>query len=134
MVQIASWAVGDPAGIEVRICDQSIGIPADQLEAILERFYRMLQVRLSWMTTPASEGIGLGLAICASMVRVHQGRIWAEGKSGEGPTYVSTLPIPAAQPKGKLPELNEAAPLRGASHEQLTNASTPAYGGRNEHR
>lgn len=84
MVQIASWAVGDPARIEVRICDQSIGIPADQLEAILERFYRMPQVRLSWMTTPASEGIGLGLAICASIVRAHQGRIWAEGKSGEG--------------------------------------------------
>jgi signal transduction histidine kinase len=123
-VRVTARTVGDPAEIEVRISDQGIGIPADQLEAIFEKFYRAPQVRLPWATTPSTEGTGLGLAICVSIVRAHQGRIWAESRPGEGSTFVFTLPIPADRPKGNLPELNMAAPATGASGEQRTDAST----------
>jgi two-component system sensor histidine kinase KdpD len=124
VVRVTARTVGDPAEIEVRISDQGIGIPADQLEAIFEKFYRAPQVRLPWATTPSTEGTGLGLAICVSIVRAHQGRIWAESRPGEGSTFVFTLPIPADRPKGNLPELNMAAPATGASGEQRTDAST----------
>lgn len=72
----------------VRISDQGRGIPADELEAIFERFHQV---------DPGGDrkerGTGLGLAIARTIVAQHGGRIWAESKLGAGSTFSFTLPL-----------------------------------------
>ena len=70
------------------VSDTGVGIPADKLEAVFERF---LQI-----TKNDRRGVGLGLYISKCIVQGHGGRIWAESKSGEGSTFCFTLPIHAA--------------------------------------
>lgn len=41
------------------------------------------------------EGTGLGLAICRKIVEIHNGKIWAEAKEGEGATFYVSLPVSA---------------------------------------
>jgi signal transduction histidine kinase len=65
--------------------DTGVGIPAEMLEAVFERF---LQV-----TVNDRRGLGLGLYISKCIVEGHGGRIWAESKLGEGSTFSFTLPI-----------------------------------------
>jgi hypothetical protein len=74
----------------VRVTDQGIGIPAHELKAIFNKFYRVKQVQLPW-TTRRPMGTGLGLAICAGIVQAHGGRIWAESTPGKGSTFAFTL-------------------------------------------
>ncbi|HYD53870.1 MAG TPA: ATP-binding protein, partial [Gemmatimonadaceae bacterium] len=82
------------AGVEggevlLRVIDEGRGIPADQLDAIFDRF---AQVQAS----DATRGSGLGLAIARAIVRQHGGRIWAESVEGRGSTFLVALP--AADP------------------------------------
>jgi signal transduction histidine kinase len=74
--------------VHISVSDTGAGIPADQLEAIFERF---LQV-----TRNDRRGVGLGLYISKCIVQGHGGRIWAESTRGEGSTFYFTLPIHAA--------------------------------------
>nr|HET6904774.1 ATP-binding protein [Ktedonobacteraceae bacterium] len=74
--------------IEIRIHDQGIGIPKEQLERVFERFHR-LDTRL----TREVNGLGLGLAICKRIVELHDGVIWAESEPGQGSTFYVWLPM-----------------------------------------
>jgi signal transduction histidine kinase len=74
--------------IEIRIHDQGIGIPEEQLERIFEHFHR-LDTRL----TREVNGLGLGLAICKRIVELHDGVIWAESEPGQGSTFYVWLPM-----------------------------------------
>jgi signal transduction histidine kinase len=65
-----------------------IGIPADELERVFERFYRSDPSRQR-----EQGGSGLGLAIARSIVEKHNGRIWAESQPGQGTTIVIQLPL-----------------------------------------
>jgi two-component system sensor histidine kinase KdpD len=93
------------AELEVRVTDQGIGIPKEELQAIFDRFYRVQHVRLPWTNRPPI-GTGLGLAICAGIIHAHGGRIWAESTLGHGATFIFTLPIPTNHPQGSLPEVD----------------------------
>lgn len=68
------------------IADQGVGIPADEAEAIFEKFVQSRQ------TKTGAGGTGLGLAICREIVRAHEGRIWAENASGGGAVFYVVLP------------------------------------------
>ena len=69
------------------VADEGRGIPADQLEAVFERFR---QVEAA--DHREKGGTGLGLAIARAIVEQHAGRIWAESELGAGATFRFTLP------------------------------------------
>ena len=71
-----------------RVHDQGIGIPPKDLERVFERFYRV-----ETETAQNVRGVGLGLAICQSIIGAHGGHIWVKSSPGEGSTFYFTLPI-----------------------------------------
>ncbi len=92
--------------LEVRVTDEGIGVPATELRAIFDKFYRIHDVHLPWATDRPPTGTGLGLAISDNIIRAHGGRIWAESAPGEGTTFIFRLPIPDDTPQGALPEVS----------------------------
>ena len=75
--------------LEILVCDNGIGIPVEHLERIFDRFHRV-DTRL----TREVNGLGLGLAICKSIVEMHDGLIWAENRSdGKGSIFHVRLPL-----------------------------------------
>ena len=75
--------------LEICVCDTGIGIPAEHLERIFDRFHRV-DTRL----TREINGLGLGLTICKRIVELHDGSIWAEnGPEGQGSTFNVRLPV-----------------------------------------
>jgi two-component system phosphate regulon sensor histidine kinase PhoR len=79
-----------PAGqwMVVSVRDTGIGIPAQDLPRIFERFYKVDRAR-----TRNAGGTGLGLAIAKHLVEGHGGRLWADSTEGQGSTFSFTLPV-----------------------------------------
>ena len=69
------------------ICDRGIGIPADEIQQVFERFHRGRQV-----SSTNYGGLGLGLYITKQIVERHGGAIWVESKEGTGTTFFFSLP------------------------------------------
>ncbi|MDT0304526.1 sensor histidine kinase [Streptomonospora wellingtoniae] len=76
--------------VEISVADQGIGIPAQDLERIFERFYRVDAAR-----SRATGGTGLGLAIVKHIMTHHRGEVTVWSKEGSGSTF--TLRLPNAQ-------------------------------------
>ncbi|HEY9151790.1 MAG TPA: ATP-binding protein [Anaerolineales bacterium] len=79
--------LAESAGGEVRfgVKDTGIGIPAEDVSRIFERFYRVDKSR-------AGSGTGLGLSIARHIIETHQGRIWVDSIEGQGSTFFFTIP------------------------------------------
>ncbi len=69
------------------VADTGIGIPADALPHIFDRFYRVDQSR-----SHETGGTGLGLAIVTQIVAAHHGKIEVESMVGKGTTFRLELP------------------------------------------
>jgi signal transduction histidine kinase len=75
------------AFLEICVCDFGIGIPAEHVSHIFERFY---QVDTSLVREV--NGLGIGLTICNYLVALHHGRIWVESCSAGGSAFHVWLP------------------------------------------
>lgn len=91
-VSISAMDMGD--AVQVSVADTGIGIPADRLEHIFERFYQV-----DGTATRHYRGTGLGLTICKHIVEYHGGRIWAESVEGKGSTFHFILPKVQPEPE-----------------------------------
>jgi two-component system phosphate regulon sensor histidine kinase PhoR len=72
----------------ISVKDQGIGIPAEHLDRIFERFYRVDRSR-----TQDPGGTGLGLAIVRHIALLHQGAVEVESHAGEGSLFRLRLPL-----------------------------------------
>lgn len=71
----------------ITVKDEGIGIPAEDLAHIFDRFYRVDRAR-----SRAMGGTGLGLAISREVIEQHDGEIWAESINRDGTTFYIALP------------------------------------------
>jgi signal transduction histidine kinase/DNA-binding NarL/FixJ family response regulator len=76
------WAV-------LRVEDHGVGIPADELGRVFDRFYRGSNV------PPDSRGSGIGLHGVRKIVEQHGGTLSVESRGGEGSTFTVRLPVQA---------------------------------------
>ena len=77
----------DGDGVLVTVSDRGAGILPGDLERIFEPFF----------TTHAG-GMGLGLAVCRSIIGAHGGKLWASNNEGAGASFHFTLPARASAP------------------------------------
>jgi PAS domain S-box-containing protein len=71
------------------VADTGVGIPADDLPHVFDRFWQAEQT--------ARLGTGLGLSIARGIVEAHGGRLWVESQVGVGSTFSFTLPLADAK-------------------------------------
>jgi signal transduction histidine kinase len=71
----------DTGGVRVAVRDSGPGLGQTDLERVFASFY-----------TTKSGGMGLGLAICRSIIEAHGGRIWATMQAPRGAVFEFTLP------------------------------------------
>jgi len=92
------WVIVEslPEHARISVKDTGIGIPANNLESVFERFFQVES-----HLTRRHTGLGLGLSVAKTMVELHGGRIWAESVEGQGSTFTILLPV-------HPPEINDA--------------------------
>lgn len=83
-----SGRLSDGNAIELCVQDDGPGIPAESLERVFERFYRVDKAR-----SREQGGTGLGLSIVKHIVQSHGGRVWARSELGKGAAFYFTLPV-----------------------------------------
>jgi PAS domain S-box-containing protein len=72
---------GHAKGVLVSVRDSGSGIDPECLERVFEAFY-----------TTKSDGVGMGLSICRSIIDTHGGRLWAGANDSRGAVFQFTLP------------------------------------------
>jgi PAS domain S-box-containing protein len=83
--------------VQVSVSDTGIGIPAEALERVFDRFYQV-----DGSPTRHYRGTGLGLTISKHIIEYHHGKIWAESAEGEGSTFTFVLPKQIAAEEDQL--------------------------------
>lgn len=88
-IRASSEEAKDPAGhLRLSVSDTGIGIPAEELPHIFERFKQVGNT-----LTDKPKGTGLGLSICKEILTCLGGRIWAESTPGKGSAFHVVLPV-----------------------------------------
>jgi signal transduction histidine kinase len=77
----------DGSTVMVSVQDFGIGLSDSEHERIFDRFYR------SSKTNIGTAGFGLGLYICAQIIKQHNGKIWVDSLEGKGSTFYFELPV-----------------------------------------
>jgi len=78
--------------IKISVKDNGVGIPESKLNNIFDRF-----IQVDRSLTRQHEGIGIGLFIVNSLVKMHGGKIYVKSKPGEGSEFSVKLPAKTVQ-------------------------------------
>jgi len=98
VVRVAS----DEDVLHVAIQDSGIGIPADKLGRIFEKFERVDD-----RDTRSAGGTGIGLFLVKHLVERHQGHINVESELGKGSSFIFEIPLRPAQADQEMRQLDE---------------------------
>ncbi len=79
--------------VRVRVTDNGIGIPADDIDHVFDKFYRV------GVNKKQARGTGLGLNLVKQIIeKLHNGKVFVTSKVGQGSTFGFELPIAAGEP------------------------------------
>ncbi len=84
--QVRVTAVENPVDIAISVEDEGIGIPAQELGNVFDKYFRVRS------TNKKFEGVGLGLAIVKNVVEQHGGQIGVESEEGKGSKFTFSIP------------------------------------------
>ncbi|HKU14897.1 MAG TPA: ATP-binding protein [Steroidobacteraceae bacterium] len=87
-IAVAVRAAADGNAALIEVADTGIGIPAEELPRLFERFYRVAGAR-----GRSFEGSGIGLALVHELVRLHGGSIEVDSVPGRGTTFAVRIPF-----------------------------------------
>lgn len=93
--EITITASQDETVVKIAVADRGAGIPAEYLEQVFDKFYRVEQPK-------SVSGTGLGLSICKGIIESHGGDIYAENRPGGGTIMTFAIPF------GEQPEIEAA--------------------------
>jgi PAS domain S-box-containing protein len=108
--QVLVDVVGTEDKVIVSIKDSGIGIPAEDMPHLFQKFYRVDNV-----DTRQIGGTGLGLYLCRRLAETMGGRIWVESEYKKGSTFYLELPRIDNQDAGRLAEQQTADAAKAAA-------------------
>jgi signal transduction histidine kinase len=86
--EVVVGARHDVGVVVFRVQDQGVGIQANALPKLFNKFYRVDNT-----ATRNIGGTGLGLALVKDLVAAHHGQVWVESTLGKGSTFFFTVPV-----------------------------------------
>jgi signal transduction histidine kinase len=86
-VELAFVKSGNGAWIQVAVSDTGPGIAPEEARLIFDEFYQISQPHQEKI-----QGVGLGLAICKKLIKLHGGKIYVVSTVGQGSTFYFTVP------------------------------------------
>ena len=92
---------------ELRVRDTGIGIPAEELPRLFERFHRVQNAR-----GRTHEGTGIGLALVQELVKLQGGSVRVESTLGRGSTFIVSIPMGGGGPS--RPKIGESRHVSAA--------------------
>jgi signal transduction histidine kinase/CheY-like chemotaxis protein len=102
LIDVSGEVVDETVQLKVRVEDTGIGIPADKLQTVFEKF-----AQVDGSSTRRHEGTGLGLAIAARLVDLMGGTIGIESEVGRGSVFWFAVPLPVHEAGAR----NEIVPV-----------------------
>jgi len=81
--------------VQVRVSDMGVGIAAEDLSKVKEKFYK---------ANNTVRGSGIGLAIADEIIKQHDGILMVDSKEGAGTTVTIVLPYEKPEPKSEIVE------------------------------
>ena len=100
-IRIVASAVPSQGAVQVSVSDNGIGLDGVDMERIFSRFY-----------TTKTNGTGVGLSLCRSIIDAHGGRLWAQPNCPRGATFSFTVPVASTPMQGDEPTVEYASVKR----------------------
>jgi signal transduction histidine kinase len=97
----------DGTDLTVEVVDRGAGILSSDIPSIFERFRQV-----DGSSTREHGGTGVGLYLCAQLVRMHHGRIWVDSTWGKGSNF--SFSIPRREPVSEIVHITSPGEARSA--------------------